>query len=160
MNEKYLNEKKKRTTPFGMEKIPLIKAHILEAIDDPYNKIPKLIKCYHFNSSHPEFNNIKIKNPNDTYYEIYNGSEWKYELKKTIIDTLLQTYKDIIDAVYFKKKDKMDPDKSTAYKEFTENIDAHITNAQQYKYYKNPLYKKIYQHIYDMLIDKFGKKIL
>ena len=54
----------------------------------------------------------------------------------------------------------MDPDKSNAYKEFTENIDAHITNAQQYKYYKNPLYKKIYQHIYDMLIDEFGKKIL
>jgi hypothetical protein len=160
LNEKYLKEKKKRIIPFGMEKIPLTKDNILEAIDDPYKKIPLLIKCYHFNSDKHEYSNIKIKNPNDTYYEIYNGNEWKYELKKTIIDTLLQTYKDIIDATYFKKKDKMDADKSNAYKEFTENIDEHITNAQQYKYSKNPHYKKIYQHINDMLIDVFGKKIL
>ena len=160
LNEKYLKEKKKRTTPFGMEKISLTKVHILEAIDDPYNKIPQLIKHYHFDSSHPEFKNIQIKNPKDTYYEIYNGTEWKYELKKTIIDTLLQTYKDIIDTYYSKKKDKIDADKSKAYKEFTENIDMYITNLQQYKYSKNPTYKKIYQRINDMLIAVFGKKIL
>ncbi len=160
LNEKYIKENKKRITPFGMEKIPLTKAHILEAIDDPYNKIPLLIKHYHFNSSYPEYNNIIIKNSNDNYYEIYNGSEWKYEHKKTIISTLLQTYKDIIDAVYSKKKDKMDIDKSNVYKEFSENIDSYITNARQYKNSKNPSYKKIYQLINNMLIDKFGKKIL
>ena len=44
-----------------MEKIPLSKANILEVIDDPYNKIPELIKRYHFDSSHPEFKNIQIK---------------------------------------------------------------------------------------------------
>ena len=54
----------------------------------------------------------------------------------------------------------MDADKSNAYKEFTENIDTHITNSQQYKYSKNVNYKKIYQHINDMLIDVFRKKIL
>jgi hypothetical protein len=160
LNEKYLKEKKKLTTPFGMEKIPLTRVHILEAIDDPYNKIPQLIKHYHFDLSHPEFKNIQIKNPYDNYYEIYNGSEWKYELKKTIIDTLLQTYKNIIDTQYFKKKDNIDPDKSKVYKEFTESIDEYITNEQQYKYSKNPTYKKIYQHINNMLIDVFGKKIL
>jgi hypothetical protein len=160
LNEKYLKEKKKWTTPFGMEKIPLTKAHILEAIDDPYKKIPLLIKCYHFNPDKNEYNNIKIKNPNDLYYEIYNGSEWKYELKKTIINTLLQTYKDIIDTVYYKKKDKMDPEKSKVYKEFTENIDKHMTDTQQYRYSKNDYYKKSYQHINNMLIDEFGKKIL
>jgi len=160
LNEKYMKEKKKWTTPFGMEKIPLTKTHILEAIDDPYKKIPLLIKCYHFNSDKNEYNNIKIKNPNDLYYEIYNGSEWKYELKKTIINTLLQTYKDIIDTVYYKKKDKMDPEKSRIYKEFTENIDTHITDTQQYRYSKNVYYKKSYQHINNMLIDEFGKKIL
>jgi hypothetical protein len=160
LNEKYLKEKKKRITPFGMEKIPLTKTDILEAIDNPYKKIPQLIKCYHFNSDKHEYNNIKIKNPMDTYYEIYNGSEWKYELKRTIIDTLLQTYKNIIDTHYSKKKDKMDLNKSKIYDEFTENIDTHITNSQQYKYSKNVNYKKIYQHINDMLISVFRKKIL
>jgi len=160
LNEKYLKEKKKRIIPFGIEKISITKARILEAIDDPYKKIPYIIKCYHFNSDKHEYNNIKIKNPNDLYYEIYDGTEWKYELKKTIIDTLLQTYKNIIDIVYYKKKDKMDPEKSRVYKEFTENVDTHITDTQQYRYSKNAYYKKIYQHINNMLIDEFRKKIL
>jgi hypothetical protein len=54
----------------------------------------------------------------------------------------------------------MDPEKSKVYKEFTENIDKHMTDTQQYRYSKNDYYKKSYQHINNMLIDEFGKKIL
>jgi len=160
LNEKYCKYKRNTIAQFGMEKIPLSKTHILEAINDPYKQIPNLIKSYHFNPDQPEYNNIKIKNPKDLYYEIYNGIEWRYELKKTIIQTLLQTYKDALDTVYYKKKDKIDPEKSSAYKEFTENIDTHITDIRQYSYSQNSIYKKVYQLISGMIINEFRKKIL
>jgi len=84
----------------------------------------------------------------------------KYELKKTIINTLLQTYKDIIDTVYYKKKDKIDEEKAIIYQEFTENIDRHMTDIQQYRCSQNPIYKKVYQLISGMIINEFRKKIL
>ena len=160
LNEKYCKHKRNTIARFGMEKIPICKAHILEAINDPYKQIPKLIKIYHFNPEKSKYNNIKIKNPKDLYYEIYNGNEWKYELKKTIIQTLLQTYKDIVDTVYNKKKDKMDQEKASIYQEFTENIDTHMTDIRQYKCSQNPIYKKAYQLINEMIMNEFRKKIL
>lgn len=36
----------------------------------------------------------------------------------------------------------MDPEKSRVYKEFTENVDTHITDTQQYRYSKMPTIKK------------------
>jgi hypothetical protein len=154
LNKKYNNCSKEPIYKFGIEKFNYTdNTIIINAINNPFIKIPELIKDYHFNSLKKKYNNIKIKNPLDNYYEIYTGTNWRYESKDIVIETLIRTYKDIIDIEFNKATSKFTEETILKYREFTENIDNYI--METYTETSITIYKKLYKLIEIMLLNEF-----
>jgi len=154
LNEKYNDCSKEPIYKFGMEKFNYTdNTIIINAINNPFIQIPELIKDYHFNPLKKKYNNIKIKNPLDNYYEIYTGTNWRYESKDIVIETLIRTYKDIIDIEFNKATSKFTEETILKYREFTENIDNYIMEI--YTEISITIYKKIYKLIEIMLLNEF-----
>lgn len=153
--------------PFGTEKfIGYDQNLIIDAIKNPYKGIPDLIEAYHFNPLENRYHNIKIKNPRNSHIEIYNGSDWVIETKENVIQTLLRTYKDIIDMEVENYNSNLPSNIIKSYNDFSEFIDywlsfllydTELTSYQ--KKHSKPIYNKIYTAIELMMINCFRKEV-
>jgi len=153
--------------PFGTEKyIGYEQNLIIDSIKNPYKGIPEFIEAYHFNPSEQRYNNIQIKNPRSSHLEIYNGTDWVIETKENVIQTLLRTYKDIVDMEIDNYIDSLPPMIIKSYNDFSEFIDLWLsfilydTELTPYqKKYAKPIYNKIYTAIELMIINCFRKDV-
>lgn len=66
----------------------------------PYSSIKNLLKHIHFNNSHPENMNVMITNRKEQYAQIFNGKQWVCELKKVVIDDMVDRSYNLIDEHY------------------------------------------------------------
>ena len=85
----------------------------------PYSSIKNLLKYIHFNKNHPENMNVKITNRKEPYAKIYNGKQWVCELKKVIIDDMLDKSYTIIDEHYENEgKNRLDKSHQSRYVDY------------------------------------------
>lgn len=151
--------------PFGTEKfIGVDNTLIIDSIKNPYRGIPEFIKAYHFNPLEKRYNNIRITNPRGLHLEIFNGSTWVIETKENVIQSLIRTYKDIIDMEIENVTDLLLPVQIRNYNDFSEFADYYISflmydtelTPTGKKYAKN-VYQKIYSAVELMIINTFRK---
>jgi hypothetical protein len=84
--------------PFGKENLGfLTDAFLQSVIIEPEEGIIRLIEKVHFNKDVPENQNIQIKNKKEPYIDIFNGKKWEKQDKKTAIQNIITTKKDIMD---------------------------------------------------------------
>lgn len=152
---------------FGTEKFSTYDMNLVsDSIKNPYRGIPKFIESYHFNTLEPRYNNVRIKNPKGTHFEIYNGMSWVMETRERTIQILLRTYKDIIDMEVENFNGIISSHFIKNYNDFSENIDIYlsfiINNSEISPFQKKkskPYYLKIYSEIELMFINIFRKEI-
>ena len=152
---------------FGTERFVNYNLNLVaDCIRNPYKGIPEFIEAYHFNSIERRYNNIRIKNPKGSHLEIYNGTNWVIETKDNVIQTLLRTYKDIVDSEVEKMSETIPYNFIKNYNEFSENVDFYISHLiydsdilPNVKRICKPIYCKIFSSIELMLINIFRKEI-
>jgi len=153
--------------PFGTEKFGSIDINLVgDAVKNPFKGLPDLVEAFHFNSDEKRYNNIRIKNPRASHLEIYNGTNWIIETKENVIQTLIRTYKDIVDTELDNMNGIISPNLIRNYNDFSEYVDNYISylmydtdlSSIQKKYAK-PIYQKIYTAMELMLINAFRKDI-
>ncbi len=84
--------------PFGKENLNFLTEDFLQSvIIEPEEGIIRLIEKVHFNKDIPENQNIQIKNKKEPYIDIFNGKKWEKQDKKTAIQNIITTKKDIMD---------------------------------------------------------------
>ncbi len=84
--------------PFGKENLGFLTDDFLQSlIIEPEEGIIRLIEKVHFNKDVPENQNIQIKNKKEPYIDIFNGKKWEKQDKKTAIQNIITTKKDIMD---------------------------------------------------------------
>lgn len=152
---------------FGTEKfVGYNMTMIIDAIKNPYKGIPDLIESYHFNPIETRYNNIRIKNPRHTHFEIYNGTGWSVETKECVIQTLIRVYKDIIDMEVENLASSLPPGITKSYNDFSEFMDYYLsyliydTELSPFKKrYAKPIYTKLYTQVDLMIINAFRRDI-
>ena len=83
---------------FGKEDLDHITDEVMNrVIKYPQAGILNLIREIHFNDTMPQNQNINILNKKEQFIEIYNGKEWKKQDKKTAIQNIITSKKDIMD---------------------------------------------------------------
>ena len=76
---------------FGKENMDYITpGFINRTIQKVYESIPTLLKHIHFNPEHPENHNVKLPNKRDKYMLVRRMDEWKHELKRDVLDSLVK----------------------------------------------------------------------
>jgi len=84
--------------PFGKENLGFLTDDFLQSvIIEPEEGIIRLIEKVHFNKDAPENQNIQFKNKKEPYIDIFNGKKWEKQDKKTAIQNMITTKKDIMD---------------------------------------------------------------
>ena len=84
--------------PFGKENLGFLTEDFLQSvIIEPEEGILRLIEKVHFNKDVPENQNIQFKNKKEPYIDIFNGKKWEKQDKKTAIQNIITTKKDIMD---------------------------------------------------------------
>jgi hypothetical protein len=112
---------------FGNENTDYLSINLFKSLlTYPRSCIPKLIKQIHFNPEHPENHNIRIKNKKLKYAEIKENNGWKIQLKKTVLD-------DLVDFGYitleeFKEDNNLD---DLLVKGFAKMMDSYNTKKKQ-----------------------------
>jgi len=153
--------------PFGTEKFGSLDIKLIgDAVKNPYKGLPDLIEAYHFNQEEKKYNNVRIKNPRGNHMEIYNGTNWVIETKENVIQTLIRTYKDIIDTELDNLHTLVSPHLIRNYNDFSEYVDQYISYLMYdtdldflHKKYAKPIYQRIYTAMELMLINVFRKEI-
>lgn len=75
---------------YGKENTDYLTVNKIEhLLNQPYNSIQELIKMLHFNSSHPENHNVKIKNKNEPYALVWNNDIWELRKKESVVKELV-----------------------------------------------------------------------
>lgn len=73
----------------------------------PFKAIPEMIKYTHFNTEHPENQNIKITNKKEPYVKVLKDNKWEYhDRKNTITDLIDKQHLKITDEKIEKKIEK------------------------------------------------------
>jgi len=86
---------------FNKEDLSYIsKDFLTELCKLPYSSIKNLLKHIHFNKSHPENMNVMITNRKEQYAQVFNGKQWVCELKKVVIDDMVDRSYHLIDEHY------------------------------------------------------------
>ena len=76
---------------FGKENMDYITpGFINRTIQKVYESIPTLLKHIHFNPEHPENHNVRLPNKRDKYMLVRRMDEWKHELKRDVLDSLVK----------------------------------------------------------------------
>jgi len=152
---------------FGTEKFnSYSKDLIIDCIKNPIKSIPDFIQSFHFNSLENRYNNVRIKNPRGLLLEVYNGVDWVIESKENVIQTLLRTYKDIIDMEVESYHGKIPAIFIKNYCDFSEYVDIYLSYLiydreidSMHKKSAKSTYTKIYKAIELMIINTFRKDI-
>ena len=109
--------------------------------------------------------NIQFKNKKEPYIDIFNGKKWEKQDKKTAIQNIITTKKDIMDDWYdgFIEKKILDQKYINKYEIFSHDLDRyinHIVFATEYNtglYIPKLMYEKLDKMIYILLLN--NKKI-
>jgi len=150
---------------FGTEKFSGYEMYLVaDVIKNPYKGIPDFIEAYHFNPLESRYNNVRIKNPRGGHLEVFNGKNWVIESKETVIQTLLRTYKDIVDMEVENFSKTIHQSLIKNYNDFSEYVDYYLSFLIYdseipliYKRNAKPIYHKIYTAIELMLINTVRK---
>jgi hypothetical protein len=87
-----------KINPFGKENLEFLTDDFMKSIIiEPEEGIIRLIQKVHFNKDQPENQNIQIKNKKEPYIDVFNGKSWEKQDKKTAIQNIITTKKDIMD---------------------------------------------------------------
>jgi hypothetical protein len=117
---------------FGKEDLDHITDEIMNrAIKYPQTGILNLIREIHFNDTMPQNQNINILNKKEQFIEIYNGKEWKKQDKKTAIQNIITSKKDIMDDYVEEKTEKnlISNFIKDNYENFSEMLDNYIRES-------------------------------
>ena len=83
---------------FGKENTSYITGDIVNKyLEYPYTAMENLLKDIHFNSEHPENQNIKMTNIHDSYAKIYKDDKWLLASKSGTIDKMMIKARKILD---------------------------------------------------------------
>jgi len=86
---------------YGKENTDYLTVNKIEhLVNQPYNSIQELIKILHFNTSHPENHNVKIKNKNEPYALVWNDDIWELRKKESVVKELVDKGYMIIDSTH------------------------------------------------------------
>lgn len=153
--------------PFGTEKFNSVDITLIaNVVKNPYKGLPELVESFSFNALEQKYNNIRIKNPRGLHLEIFNGTNWVIETKENVIQTLIRTYKDIVDTEIENLNQILPSNLIKNYNDFSEFIDYYLsyiifdtelTSIQ--KKYAKPIYQKLYTAMELMMINCFRKDI-
>lgn len=117
---------------FGKEDLDHITDEIMNrAIKYPQTGILNLIREIHFNDTMPQNQNINIINKKEQFIEIFNGKEWKKQDKKTAIQNIITSKKDIMDDYVEEKTEKnlISNFIKDNYENFSEMLDNYIRES-------------------------------
>jgi hypothetical protein len=117
---------------FGKEDLDHITDEVMnKAIKYPQTGILNLIREIHFNDTMPQNQNINILNKKEQFIEIYNGKEWKKQDKKTAIQNIITSKKDIMDDYVEEKTEKnlISNFIKDNYENFSEMLDNYIRES-------------------------------
>ena len=107
---------------YGTEDTSYLTHKVLEKlINVPFSSIQRTNNMIHFNKKHPENMNIKIKDAEAPYVEIYKKDKWCIAEKKAIIKQLIEKAMTLVDEYYEESgKDKLPTSKNINYMRFQE----------------------------------------
>jgi len=117
---------------FGKEDLDHITDEVMnKVIKYPQTGILNLIREIHFNNTMPQNQNINILNKKEQFIEIYNGKEWKKQDKKTAIQNIITSKKDIMDDYVEEKTEKnlISNFIKDNYENFSEMLDNYIRES-------------------------------
>tara|TARA_Y100000310_G_C20561816_1_gene753456 strand:+ start:84 stop:1040 length:957 start_codon:yes stop_codon:yes gene_type:complete len=110
----------------------------------PMEMVPKLIQYIHFHKKHPENKNLRIRNKKDKLIQIYNGNQWIYRDRNTVIQSVIDREFYLLDDHYNDcALTTMSNIRKNFYQEFRKRFDNN-----------DPiLCKKLHQDIYILLLN-------
>jgi DNA-directed RNA polymerase subunit RPC12/RpoP len=117
---------------FGKEDLDHITDEVMnKVIKYPQAGILNLIREIHFNDTMPQNQNINILNKKEQFIEIFNGKEWKKQDKKTAIQNIITSKKDIMDDYVEEKTEKnlISNFIKDNYENFSEMLDNYIRES-------------------------------
>ena len=117
---------------FGKEDLDHTSDEIMNrVIKYPQAGILNLIREIHFNDTMPQNQNINILNKKEQFIEIFNGKEWKKQDKKTAIQNIITSKKDIMDDYVEEKTEKnlISNFIKDNYENFSEMLDNYIRES-------------------------------
>ena len=117
---------------FGKEDLDHITDEVMsKAIKYPQAGILNLIREIHFNDTMPQNQNINILSKKEQFIEIFNGKEWKKQDKKTAIQNIITSKKDIMDDYVEEKTEKnlISNFIKDNYENFSEMLDNYIRES-------------------------------
>jgi hypothetical protein len=151
---------------FGKEDLDHITDEVMsKAIKYPQAGILNLIREIHFNDTMPQNQNINILSKKEQFIEIFNGKEWKKQDKKTAIQNIITSKKDIMDDYVEEKTEKnlISNFIKDNYENFSEMLDNYIRESLGHYYDEQiktniakkcqKLYKEIFNQAELMLFD-------
>jgi hypothetical protein len=151
---------------FGKEDLDHITDEVMnKAIKYPQAGILNLIREIHFNDTMPQNQNINMLNKKEQFIEIFNGKEWKKQDKKTAIQNIITSKKDIMDDYVEEKTEKnlISNFIKDNYENFSEMLDNYIRESLGHYYDEQiktniakkcqKLYKEIFNQAELMLFD-------
>ena len=156
---------------FGKEDLDNITDEVMNrVIKYPQAGILNLIREIHFNDTMPQNQNINILNKKEQFIEIYNGKEWKKQDKKTAIQNIITSKKDIMDDYVEEKTENnlISNFIKDNYENFSEMLDNYIRESlghydEQIKTNIakkcQRLYKEIFNQAELMLFDYLNKSV-
>jgi hypothetical protein len=106
---------------FGNENLSYISNTFLtNLLKIPYSSIPKLLEKIHFNSEFPQNQNVKIINRKEKWALKYNGSEWEFVPKTTVINDMISNSVNILENHFEENaKDELNSPKKEKWNKFT-----------------------------------------
>jgi hypothetical protein len=117
---------------FGKEDLDHITDEVMnKVIKYPQAGILNLIREIHFNDTMPQNQNINILSKKEQFIEIFNGKEWKKQDKKTAIQNIITSKKDIMDDYVEEKTEKnlISNFIKDNYENFSEMLDNYIRES-------------------------------
>jgi hypothetical protein len=117
---------------FGKEDLDHITDEVMnKVIKYPQTGILNLIREIHFNDTMPQNQNINILSKKEQFIEIFNGKEWKKQDKKTAIQNIITSKKDIMDDYVEEKTEKnlISNFIKDNYENFSEMLDNYIRES-------------------------------
>lgn len=157
---------------FGKEDLQHLTDEILsKVIECPQTGLLKLIKQIHFNKNMPQNQNINMTNKKETYVEVFNGKEWEKQDKKTAIQNMITSKKDIMDDYIEEKTEKnlISSFIKDNYERFSEMLDTYVRESLnncddnlKLRIARNcqKLYREIFKQVEIILINNIKNKRL
>jgi hypothetical protein len=109
---------------FGNENLNNISKTFLDnLLKIPYASVPKLLEEIHFNKKNPENQNIKIINRKEKWALKFNGLEWEFVPKNSVINDMISNGVTILETHYEENggKNELNEIKQEKWEKFTED---------------------------------------